>query len=343
MDWKTFYRRELEEPGARELLLSFLRDRGRSLEGVIARGGILSFPHTARDHAGPSISRTVMAILRTPGIERVIALGVLHLGSLPPPLRELWRLARDPGVPVGRRRRAWEEVSGAFVPEGDTVKTPFGRVPLWRPLRLAGPIRPGGRIVEAEFSLDSFFSLLALASGELGRSPPPVLPLYVGPILDPVEGDARLATELAVTLKRLIGPHTAVVTTGDPVHYGRPYGDEPLKDGLPPDPGELARRFRRELEELLRIALFERDYPEAWRRATLLKDDQREILPVIAELLGPGAGYKILSFELSDYSGILGAEPPCYVASCLIAYYRAGPDFDFPSIFPQDGEQTEMR
>ncbi len=41
--------------------------------------------------------------------------------------------------------------------------------------------------------------------------------------------------------------------------------------------------------------------------------------------------------------GILGAELSCYVAPCLIACHRACPDFDFPPVLLQDGEQTEMR
>ena len=55
-----------------------------------------------------------------------------------------------------------------------------------------------------------------------------------------------------------------------------------------------------------------------------LKSDQREILPLLAYLLGERAIAEVEGFALSDYADIFDTPPPCLVASALIAYKRRG-------------------
>jgi len=75
------------------------------------------------------------------------------------------------------------------------------------------------------------------------------------------------------------------------------------------------------LRATLSRALGTGDLDEAYRQSRdLLRSDQREILPIIATLLGQGAPFEIASFALSDYAEILAVDPPCLVASALVAY-----------------------
>jgi len=274
---------------------------------------VISFPHTALGYSGPLIMRTVVSLLRTPGLRRVIALGVLHMGTLPEPYKGLYR-SGQPG---------WERLAGGFVPVGPAVATPFGEVPLAGG-RLPPPVKEDRGILGNEFSLDTFLAMYAYAAGRLGMVPPPVLPVYVGLTRDPDSSSFAVAGELARALSPWLGPGTALVTTGDVVHYGLPYGDDPGSALLPMDPAGLETHFRGEMERTLALALEERDYAAAFERPErILKSDQRHLLPVIAELLGPGAGFRIQNFSLSDYAPIFGVAPPCLVASSLFAFLPA--------------------
>ncbi len=289
------------------------------LSELLEGGAVLSFPHTALAYSAPLILPLAAALYRLPAIKRVIALGVLHLGALPEPFRRLSRVFADPSAAEDEIAEAFAALAGGFVPSGKVILTPFGEVPIGR-ANLVPPLREDHGVLAREFSLDTFFALLAYVADRLGRPPLPVLAVYVGLTRNPLTGGFGLARELARALSPLLGPGTALVATGDVVHYGRPYGDVPGDDGLPQDPSGLERHFRGELERVLGLALAERDYAQAYRISEgRLKSDQRQLLPVIAELLGPGAGFRVLAFGLSDYAPIFGVVPPCLVASALIA------------------------
>jgi hypothetical protein len=74
---------------------------------------------------------------------------------------------------------------------------------------------------------------------------------------------------------------------------------------------------------VLEAGLGDRDWALAHQLSLdVLHNDQREILPVVSSVLGP-ARARILDFALSDYADILGAPPPCRVASALVVYERA--------------------
>ena len=316
VNWKRFYHRELESPRGKRLverLFCELRGGDHVLLQAIRSRGIISFPHTALGYSGPLIMRTVVSLLRTTGLQRVVALGVLHMGTLPEPYAGFY----------GSGGSGWERLAGGFVPVRPTLTTPFGEVPL------AGggvppPVQEDRGILGNEFSLDTFLAMYAYAAGRLGMDPPPVLPVYVGLTRDPDSGSFAVAGELARALSDWLGSGTALVTTGDVVHYGRPYGDDPASDELARDVPGLTRHFRTLLVRALELALGERDYAGAYRVLGDLKSDQRHVLPVIAELLGPGAGFRVHDFSLSDYAPIFRVAPPCLVASTLITYMPSG-------------------
>ncbi len=178
-------------------------------------------------------------------------------------------------------------------------------------------------LLENEFSLDLFQCILAYGAAHLEVPLPEVLPLYVGLVRDPAAGfDA--AVELAEWLDSIRDEDTAVVATGDLVHYGHAYCVRHEMDGLPADTDGLTSHFRSRVEDVLSMALEHRDY-EAFYRISVntLKSDQRNVFPVVAELLGRRAEAEILEFTLSDYAGILGVAPPCVVASTLAAFVPA--------------------
>ena len=313
MDWKVYYRAEIARPEGRDAIVDFLETGGDpKVEGAIGRGAIVSFPHTALSYAGPLQARLVSAIYR-PGIDRIVALGVLHGIGI-----EAFRTARDPSLPPNERKAAFKEVAGGFSLPADTYDTPFGGYPVWRPAD-DGPIRiDRSGILGSEFSLDTFASILKLGADLFGEEEIPIFPVYVGMTSDPIEGGFDLAFNLAKWLRGIVRPGTALVTTGDLVHYGTAYAGpgEPVED----DPS-LTGRFRSKVERMLDSGLIEGDLDGAYRMGTeVLKSDQREILPVIGAYLGGEGSYEIIEFDLSDYAGILDVDPPCRVASALIIY-----------------------
>ncbi len=324
MDWKSYYRTELEQPESRGLIEEHL-DRAEEhsqTADLIRKGAILSFPHTARAYAVPLQARVVVGLHRA-GVERVIALGVLHTSLIPPPYIHHLNRLRDPSADPDARKAAFSRLAGAFLPAAGEIVTPFGDLPT-APVAPHRLIREDAGILEREFSLDTFLALMAFYADRRGIDPLPVAPLYVGITYDPTENSFAVATELAQGLRRLIGPKTAVVTTGDLVHYGTAYGDEERISRIPEGKRPLEGYFRRETEEVLALALTRRNLRQALIRSSdVLKSDQRYIVPVIAELLGPKADYEIIHFELSDYAGILSVAPPCYVASSLVAFVPA--------------------
>ena len=313
MDWKRYYEAELRAPGSRERVTRwFLEADDPRVSAAIDRRAVLSFPHTFLSAAGPLQARVVTSLYRS-GVEQVIALGVLHSGSLP-----AYRLALDEEAPSVERDRAFSVVRGAFALPGRSNNTPFGDVPL---LPANGPIRTDDSgFLAAEFSLDTFLATMALASRVLDRPPLPVLPLYVGMTRDPIRRSFDVAHDLARWLRGRLGPRTALVTTGDLVHMGAAYGWSSEELDAVSGNGSAGHVLRAQAERMLGQAFGED--PEKAYQANLreLRNDQREILPVVAEYIGSGAAHEMISFDLSDYAPIFDVEPPCLVASALVAY-----------------------
>ncbi|MFC2078577.1 hypothetical protein ACFLSZ_01200 [Candidatus Bipolaricaulota bacterium] len=315
MEWKPYYDAELRQPGTREVIADWVRAAGNDdpLSAIIENRAVLSFPHTAVEYSGPIQARVVAGLYRA-NINRVIALGVLH-GSLVP----AYRTAMDDSASREEREDAFTSVAGAFLPDQRRLDTPFGTVAVGT---LTAPLPDGIRsdatgLLREEFSLDTFHAILQLAADLLEAEPLPVIPLYIGMTRHPTTGSFETAAKLADVLREQWSDETAIVVTGDVVHYGAIYGLEDEGSVL-----ELLKpRYRKRLEHLFETAFVQQDLETAYRSSLYeLKSDQREILPVLVHMLDGDAGADIRSFELSDYAPIFDTDPPCLVASALIAY-----------------------
>ncbi len=318
MDWKAYYRNERGAAGARDAVRGWLlRDPDPAVALAVERGSVLSFPHTALGYAGPLQAGVVRALFDA-RVRRILALGVLHSSGL-----DAYRAALDEAAAPDRRAAAFRQVRGAFLPPNRSCETSYGAVPAWIPgedLDCVRVDRTG--LLASEFSLDTFLALDAAAADALGRPAIPVLPAYVGMMRDPQTGSFAAAEAFAGWIKRHVDDETAVVATGDLVHYGSAYGGAWLP-GNPETPESLRLALLPEVERTLRAGLVERDWEEAYRRSrSRIGNDQREILPVLSALLGAGATFSFFSFELSDYAAILDAAPPCVVASALVEFGR---------------------
>ena len=324
MDWKTFYRAELESPAAHGLLEACFLEGAHvePLHHLLNRGAVLSFPHTAMRFAGPIQANVVTALYRCE-FERVIALGALHSSSLPDPYRGFDQAVLNENLPVDRRSEAFLSLTGGILPGATSAVTPFGTLPfLPLPEELCEVVRPEPlHLLEQEFSLDTFFSLVRFYADWRGTDPLPVLPVYIGMTRDPISGSFDVARRLAASLRKVHDSRTAIVATGDLVHYGTAYSDREAAAARSADAAALHTHFRREVERTLDLALIERRDADAFRSSEqVLKSDQRHLLPVLAGLVRPNGQYEILHFELSDYAPIFGSGPPCVVASALVAF-----------------------
>ncbi len=305
------------QPDARGDLERALRRASgeRSLDALVDQEAILSFPHTAARCAAPLQAQVVTTLQRRQP-RLVIALGVLHLSEI-----ASYRAATDQAATSDCRARAVASLAGGFLPVENLVETPFGVLKLeLAPGEVPGILRcDRDRILKGEFSLDLFLALVRLQAN-LERVPPlRVLALYVGLTRDPQTGSFGDATRLASAVKDLAGPDTAIVTTGDLVHFGHQYDPDERVKSMPADLDALTAHFRRETEDMLGLALMEADQASAFEHSErVLHNDQRFVLPVLAEFLGRAARFDVLEFSLCDYSSILGVEPPA-----LVAYQRA--------------------
>jgi len=236
---------------------------------------------------------------------------------------EIAAIAGNPAAPSEAQRARVRRVTGAFLPDAPELRTGFGRLfadRLTKPAHGALRIDQDG-VLDSEFSLDTFLALVRRAAPLAAILPLDVLPVYVGLTRDPTTGSYAVAERLAQLLGDLRDDRTAIVTTGDLVHYGTAYGSNLSAGSMPPDRTSWAAYFRDAVNEALldggtpgnRDVFYLRSLHE-------LLNDQREILPVIGALFGGTVRHRILCFALSDYSEILSAPPPCLVASALVAY-----------------------
>jgi predicted class III extradiol MEMO1 family dioxygenase len=317
MDWKPYYDTELREAKTRDKIKQWLRiaDEMAVASGTYDSRTVLSFPHTAVDYSGPLQAR-VISWLYGNGFKRVIALGVMH-GSLIP----AYQVAVNELSPLEEREAAYEQVCGAFLTTADQVETPFGTLDVLSvDQAVSAEIRQDhSNLLENEFSLDTFHAVMRLAADVYQVEPLPVIPLYVGMMRNPLNGSFATAEVLARWLDDCWDEETAIVTTGDVVHFGAVYGSGTMEASTQ----QLETEFRHRVETVLELSFQGGQAEKAFQMALHdLKSDQREILPLLAHLLGQGALAEIDTFTLSDYAAIFNTPPPCLVASALIAYKR---------------------
>ncbi len=246
-------------------------------------GGALVFPHTRLSSSGRLAAAAARAVLRS-GADPELALGVLHR-------------AREQDAALVEAARRGE---------------PGARAAL---RRVHGPDVAGdaGHWTE-EFSLDGFEALLALAARREGRPPPRVIaryPFLVGSDPEELPGLDELV--------RLREAGAVVVATADPVHHGAGYGT--------PGPERLDDSDPRTLEtargwvETAFARLAAADLSGFIELSTRVRSDFRDTGPVLRALLGSGpvqAG--VHELQLVDYSDVLGAPRPTWVAGALATF-----------------------
>ena len=327
MKWKPYYRHEFDLPRTREYLdmVFSLAEEDASLDSSIDTGSILSFPHTALHYAAMYQARVIVSLYRA-RVEQLIALGVLHLwghavsSSL---YRQAISLEEEPSV----RQAGFCTLAGAFTPIDSVMHTPFGEILFDLCALPESPvISPAVQgLLAEEFSLDTFLSLLHYYYLLHDHPLPRIVPLYIGMTRNPLTGSFTIAGQIAAAVHRMLTMKTAVVATGDVVHYGSGYSPQEVISGMPKDADELKKTLRDELDIVLTQVIDRREYQLAFHRLDrFLNNDQRYLLPVVAEILGNRGEHDVISFELSDYSHINDAPAPCVVASSLVAY-RSGP------------------
>ena len=318
MDWKRFYADELAAPHGRDAVSAALaRHRGGDprLRDALRAGAIVSFPHvTLRDSADP-IARVVETLLATRA-RRVVALGVLHASVLPAPF-DAWHASLREGAPDAEA--AFERLRGAFV-DTSTVVTPLGTLAA-TPAPTDDPLlRDEPAALRHEFSLDLFLAVLAASAGVHDVTSPDVIRLHVSAVRDPA-GGFDTAAALARSIEALLDDDTVCVATGDVAHLGHGYGPDDETRALPTDEAALTATIARSLHAMHDAALDRHDFATAWDIGARVRSDQRQILPVIAELLGRGARCEPLALRLSDYSQINGQPRPCLVAAALNLFH----------------------
>jgi hypothetical protein len=260
----------------------------------------------------------------------VVALGVLHGAAMAEPQRGLheayasWLASGAP--PDSLVEEIFRELGGAFFARAPLV-TPWGEVTAAEPGAEDEWLRERPALLAREFSLDLFLGVLA-AAVRAGAVPAlPVLPIYVLLTRDP-RASFAVARHLAARLPAAEAGRTALVTTGDLVHFGHAYSAPEEMARRPSEEPALTAHFRAEVEAALTLGLGARDYEGFYRRSlAVLGNDQRNVLPVVAERLGPGAAHQLVSFALTDYSRIRGVDRPCVVASALVRYFSTSRQF----------------
>ena len=212
------------------------------------------------------------------GADEVLALGVLHGGREQDAKRV--RRARD-GDPVAR---------GA----------------------LRRVHRQEDAVCAEEFSLDHFEALLALASARSGKKPPRILARY--PFL---AGDDPARLPGMDEVLRL-AERVPVVATTDPIHHGAGYGAPEHRRRAEHEESTLL--FARTGIELQLALLARGEWADFQQLAESFRSDFRDTGPVLAHALrrrGQLHG-EILELRLVDYSEVLGAERPTWVAGPLM-------------------------
>lgn len=318
MDWKRFYTAELASLRGRDAVdaaLACHRGGDPRLAAALRAGAIVSFPHvTLRDSA--DLIATVVETLVDSQAKRIVALGVLHGSVLPAPFDAWHASLRDN---TKNSAEAFGRLRGAFV-DTSALVTAFGPIEETNRPPVDPLLHDDPAVLRHEFSLDLFLAFLAASARAHGVRPPDVIRLYVSAVRDPT-GGFDTAASLAAAIEQLLDDDTLCVATGDVVHLGHGYGPDEETARLPADEAELTAMLGTLLRDMHDAALARHDLATAWDIGTRLRSDQRQILPVIAALLGRGASCEPLAFRLSDYAGINDRPRPCFVAAALNLFH----------------------
>jgi hypothetical protein len=166
-------------------------------------------------------------------------------------------------------------------------------------------------ITADEFSLDNLEILINVAADMSGVRPPLVIKRY--PLLTQGDPTTLEGYDELLTLQQ---QGAALVATGDLIHHGTGYGTAP-EDARELDSQETMQWATQSIQEHI-DALLLRDFRKFEEQCDRLRSDFRDVGPVLSSLLGNGAA-ELQDLRLIDYSDVLEAPAPTWVAAALIA------------------------
>jgi hypothetical protein len=169
-----------------------------------------------------------------------------------------------------------------------------------------------------EFSLDGFRFILHRTGEILGMEVPDTVEYFLPPSRVDPERPVRIIEDLSGFVDASIpslDPQTAIVLTGDLSHYGPFYGTEKME-------GSPERSILSWIERGLELVFLEKDYRQYLEHSFTVKNDQWAPAIAASMLLPDNLSFEMISCELTDYSFILGTDPPCLVAS---VFYKVIP------------------
>ena len=201
------------------------------------------------------------------------------------------------GVLHGARRTDRDLVSAARAGDGDAITT------------LRGVHDEHGLAAE-EFSLDGFVEMLTLAADRAGRS------VEVARRYPFLVGEEPASLDGLEELEQLVGDGALLVATTDPIHHGYAYGTAPSECLDPDDPRTMAVAQSAIDDQL--AALSDHRFGEFAQLAEQHRSDFRDTGPALAQLVGRGFASEIHDLALVDYSDVLEAARPSWVAGALV-------------------------
>ncbi|MFZ5919014.1 MAG: hypothetical protein ACOYZ7_18930 [Chloroflexota bacterium] len=274
-DFKTQITQELQRLG--QAGARRLLDAGRKwdLAPTLRAGGSIIFPHAGIEVCGHQIAAAVHACLDS-GADRVLVVGVLHA---------LTDELQDARVRVA---------AGADV----TQEAAWG---------IQGPGLAGRQDWRREFSLLNFLFLWEHEVERRGIVAPELIVRY------PYLAGGRPHILPGIEELQVITRDAVVVSTADPFHHGRAYG-EPPETALAWGAGgkELARKTIQEGLDLLWAG----DYWGFNQHCVAAKSDGRDAGQVVRYLLGPLEGH-IHDLVADDMTVAYNAPAPSWVTGAL--------------------------
>jgi len=180
-----------------------------------------------------------------------------------------------------------------------------------------GPGAPYDKgIWREEFSLDNFEAMLETAARRAGKRMPKLIARY--PFLTGEDPESLPGFDEAAAL---ISGGAAMVATADIVHHGAGYGT-PVEMRLARENPGTKEWARYEIEAQL-SALARKDFSGFLSHCKIARSDFRDAGPVLAALLPSATQSSILDVTLVNYSDVLDAEEPTWVAAALAQFRQA--------------------
>lgn len=320
MDWRANCKEDfIKNKKDLENKLKYSSTINSDMVKVIENGGILSSPHTILKFSGEMILEVVRSTYAA-DVSSIIALGVIHAGALAEEYSSRFERLFEKDC-KGNFEEVFDEFKGGFFRSSD--ESTYGELPEFIPPDSWTLIRENNQLLENEFCLDYLHYINQLVAEVLDKDPIPVVPIYCGFSFDPCSGSFKIAKELAKEINVLNDGSTAILTTGDVVHFGHNYSEASDIKAKPNQIDKLEGYFFNKIKETFSTVFDDHNY---WKGFELLnyelKSDQRLLLPVLSEVLLPQqTHFHFYDYKLSDYSDVWGVKKPSVVASAIYKLY----------------------